>query len=111
MNHYLLPLWNGNGIKSLKYGNLSIPKLLSSMIDYGAKKENIIAKVFGGASPQKITNEQLMIGKKNIIIARDMLREMRIKIVASDVGGIYGRRILMDSQTGKIKLKYAQNSN
>ena len=28
MNHYLLPFWNGNGLQSPKFGNISIPKLI-----------------------------------------------------------------------------------
>ncbi|WP_022851640.1 chemotaxis protein CheD [Limisalsivibrio acetivorans] len=106
MNHYLLPLWNGEGLKSLKYGNVSIKKLIESMEKKGANRMVLVAKLFGGASPQKLTNEGLMIGEKNITVAKDHLAKEGIKVVASDLGGFKGRRILMDSRTGGIKLKY-----
>jgi chemotaxis protein CheD len=47
-----------------------------------------------------------MIGRKNILIAKEILQEHRIKIAAQDVGGTRGRRIMMQSDSGKILLKY-----
>ena len=38
------------------------------------------------------------------------MKEYNIKVVASDVGGFRGRRIMMRSDSGKITLKYAQKS-
>lgn len=113
MNHYLLPLWNNEGLQSPKYGNIAIQKLLEAMEAVGASRHNIIAKVFGGASPNNLGshNEQMMVGKRNIEIAQDILTQYRIKIVASDVGGVRGRKIVMDSATGKIQLRYTQKSN
>ena len=31
MNHYMLPMWNGAGLASPKYGNIAIPKLIEQM--------------------------------------------------------------------------------
>ncbi len=107
MNHYLMPLWNGEGLKSLKYGNVSINKLIEDMIAAGSNKRHIVAKIFGGASPNQVTHESLMIGKKNIMVCENILEEHRISIVAKDIGGIRGRRIALNSVTGKITLKYA----
>lgn len=110
MNHYLLPLWNDNGLQSPKYGNISIPKLIKNMQKYGSKLENIQAKVFGGANVINVDREEMMIGRKNILIAEEILKEYRIKIGAKDVGGVRGRRIYMQSNTGKIMLKYTQRT-
>ena len=106
MNHYLVPLWNENGLQSPKYGNISIPKLIDKMLIVGCRKENIEAKIFGGGNVIDVTQEEMMIGRKNIVIAKEILLEHKIKIVAQDVGGTRGRRILMRSDTGKILLKY-----
>lgn len=112
MNHYLLPLWNNDGLQSPKYGNIAIPRLVEAMEAVGCSRHNIIAKVFGGASPNdmKHTNENMMIGKRNFQIAESTLKEYGIKIVASDIGGVHGRKITMDSVSGKIQLKYTQKS-
>lgn len=110
MNHYLLPLWNSNGLQSPKYGNISIPKLIESMENLGCERRNMQAKVFGGANVIEMKNIDMMIGRKNILIAEEILKEYKIPIVAKDVGGERGRRIAMQSDTGKIFLKYTKNS-
>lgn len=110
MNHYLVPLWNGNGLESPKYGNVSIPKMIEKFTQKGAKLRNIEAKVFGGGNINNITSPEMLIGKKNILIAKEILKEYKIPIVAEDTGGFRGRRILMRSDTGKILLKYTQQS-
>ncbi|MDR2639174.1 MAG: chemotaxis protein CheD [Helicobacteraceae bacterium] len=106
LNHYLLPLWNGNGLKSPKFGNASIPKMIEQMIALGCKIENMEAKIFGGASPNATNLEDMMIGKKNIIIAKEILAQNSIPIVAQDTGGAHGRRIVMRSDTNQIWLRY-----
>lgn len=108
MNHYLVPLWNGNGLQSPKYGNISIPKLIENMLNIGCKTNNMEAKIFGGGNVIDVSQESMMIGRKNIIIAKEILQEYNIPIVAQDVGGTRGRRIMMRSDTGKIFLKYTK---
>ena len=106
MNHYLLPFWNGNGLQSPKFGNISIPKLIESMQARGADIKNIQAKIFGGATISHIKQENMMIGEKNILVAREILKEYKIAIVAEDVGGKNGRKIQFNLQEGKVLLKY-----
>lgn len=108
VNHYLVPLWNENGLQSPKYGNISIPRLIESMLNVGCSIKNMEAKIFGGGNVIDVKQEDMMIGRKNIIIAKELLRENNIPITAQDVGGSRGRRILMQSDTGKIFLKYIQ---
>ena len=110
MNHYLVPLWNGNGLQTPKYGNISIPRLIESMVNVGCDIHNMEAKIFGGANVIDVSSTELMIGRKNILIAKEILREYGIKITAQDVGGEKGRRIMMRSDTGKIFLKYTQKT-
>ena len=110
MNHYLLPLWNENGLQSPKYGNISIPRLIEGMENVGCSRKNIVAKIFGGGNVIDVSQEDMMIGRKNILIAKETLREHGIKIVAQDVGGTKGRRIMMQSDNGKILLKYTSGN-
>ena len=111
MNHYLVPLWNENGLQSPKYGNISIPRLIESMESIGCSRSNMEAKIFGGGNVIDVSSEDMMVGRKNVLIAKEILREYRIPIKASDVGGEKGRRIMMRSDTGKIFLKYTQKSD
>ncbi len=111
MNHYLVPLWNENGLQSPKYGNISIPRLVEGMLNIGCNIHNMEAKIFGGANVIDITSESMMIGRKNIIIAKEILKEYGIPITAEDTAGEKGRRIMMRSDTGKIFLKYTKKSD
>lgn len=106
MNHYLLPFWNGNGLQSPKFGNIAIPKLIEAMISYGASIKTMEAKIFGGASMNMTTTASMMIGEKNVLVAKELLQEYKIRIVAEDTGGQYGRKIQMSLERGKVLLKY-----
>ena len=111
MNHYLLPFWNGNGLQSPKYGNISIPKLIEMMIAKGSTNRTLVAKVFGGASMSIGASETMMIGEKNILVAREILKEYKIMITAEDIGGQNGRKIQFDLERGKVMMKYAPRTN
>lgn len=106
MNHYLLPFWNGNSLQSPKFGNIAIPKLIESMIDVGANIKTMEAKIFGGASMNVSASSNMMIGEKNVLVAREILKEYKIPIVAEDVGGEKGRKIQFNLQNTKVLLKY-----
>lgn len=110
MNHYLLPFWNGNGLQSPKFGNIAIPKLIESMLAHGANPKTIEAKLFGGASMHALSSDSMMIGHKNILVAREMLKEYNIPIIAEDVGGQLGRKVQLNLDGGKVLMKYAQRS-
>ncbi|MDD3854319.1 chemotaxis protein CheD [Sulfurimonas sp.] len=106
MNHYLLPFWNGNSLQSPKFGNIAIPKLIESMLERGVNIKNMEAKIFGGASMNISASSNMMIGEKNILVAREILKEYRIPIVAEDVGRENGRKIQFNLQNAKVLLKY-----
>ena len=105
MNHYMLALWNGEGLPSPRYGNIAIPKLIEKMIELGSSTQNIQAKVFGGAAVIRGPGSVLNIGTRNIMLAKDMLEKEGIPIVSSDVDGNSGRKILFNTKTGRVLLK------
>lgn len=110
MNHYLLPFWNGNGLQSPKFGNISIPKMIELMMTNGSSSKTLEAKIFGGASMNIGASQAMMIGEKNILVAREILKEYGISIVAEDIGGQNGRKIQFDLERGKVLMKYATRS-
>ncbi|MEO5378808.1 MAG: chemotaxis protein CheD [Magnetococcus sp. DMHC-6] len=107
MNHYKLPLWNGDGLPSPKFGNIAIEKLLEALLDMGCQKRNIIAKVFGGGAVIQSSSGLLNVGERNIDAARDILNQLGIPIVASDVGGELSRKIIFNTEDGSILMKKA----
>ncbi|MGE4586926.1 MAG: chemotaxis protein CheD [Mangrovibacterium sp.] len=105
MNHYMLPFWNGEGLETPRYGNVAIPRLIVEMLDHGCLKKNMVAKIFGGAS--LLTEDGFFqVGEKNVLIARRLLREFGIPLIASSTGGNKGRRIFLNAGTGEVFLQY-----
>ncbi len=111
INHYMLPFWNGEGLASPKYGNIAIDKLIEKMLSYGSVKSHLVAKVFGGGEVIETEAGLFHIGERNIQIALDMLKEHRINIVASSLGGKLGRRIQFDTEEGSVLMKFIQKQN
>ncbi len=106
INHFMLPLWNGQGLASPRYGDIAIEKLLSQLLELGSLKRNIKAKIFGGGEVLDFKNATFNIGARNIEIAQTMLNDLNIPIVARSVGGKLGRKILFFSDTGEVRMKF-----
>lgn len=105
MNHFLLPLWNGEGLPTPKYGNVAIIKLIEKVQALSHPGDKLIAKVFGGASMWEKTDGLLAIGRRNIEFAIETLENYRIPIVSSDLGGCQGRKLIFDSGDGTVLLR------
>ena len=108
MNHFMLPLWNGNGLASPKYGNIAIQHLLQKMESLGSRKSDIVAKVFGGASVLDIDTNLFHVGERNAGVAKSELTALGISIVASSVKGDRGRKIIFNTFTGEVRQKYIE---
>ncbi|WP_226989232.1 chemotaxis protein CheD [Desulfuromonas sp. TF] len=105
INHFLLPLWNGEGLSTPRYGNIAIERLLEGMLRLGCRRESMVAKVFGGATMWSNPNGLIAIGKRNVELAWKMLQEQQIPILGSQVGGDVGRKIIFHSGTGEVMLR------
>jgi chemotaxis protein CheD len=110
INHFMLPLWNGEGLASPKFGSIANEKLLEKMYSFGCKKVNIKAKVFGGGEVIETTIKHFNIGERNIKIALEFLEEEKIPIIAQSLGGKLGRKIIFNTQTGEILHKLIQKT-
>lgn len=106
INHYMLPNWNGNDLASPKYGNIAIDKLLEKMSQLGARRENLKAKIFGGGELIESGANGTLIGERNIRVARLILEEKKIPVVASSTGGRKGRKILFFTDSGEVRHKF-----
>jgi chemotaxis protein CheD len=102
MNHYMLPIWMGRELSSPMYGDVAINRLINKMKSHGSKKEDLKAWIVGGAER---TNKTFKIGRKNIQIAINILREHDIAVACRHTGGEYGRKVKFFSDTGQLYLK------
>ena len=110
INHFMLPYWNGDGLESPKYGNVAILQLFKKMLDFGAKKEDIVCKIFGGAEVLGEQYSVFNVGQRNIELAFKIVSELGIKVVSSSTGGRQGRKIYFNTGTGEVLQKYLVKS-
>lgn len=106
MNHYMLALWNGNGLASPRFGNIANEKLLQDMIRSGSGKHDLVAKVFGGANQNGTYND---IGLRNVQMAFEFLDAVKIPVLGKNVLGEVGRKIIFDTGTGEVRMKFVQS--
>ncbi len=111
INHFMLPYWNGHGIASPKYGNIAMERLVQNLLQSGSQHKNLRAKLFGGASMLTETADSLNIGLRNSNFATEYLTNMDIPIIASSIGGFRGRKIIFNTYSGLVKMKYLRASN
>jgi chemotaxis protein CheD len=109
MNHFMLP---GRIVKAdifrdrtARYGITAMVELMAQMERAGAARENLTAKVFGGGHVIVTAFETSTLPSDNIRLARVMLELEDIPIDEMNVGGSYGRKILMEAKTGRVYLK------
>ncbi|MBP7735238.1 MAG: chemotaxis protein CheD [Spirochaetes bacterium] len=109
MNHFMLPgritTRDIFSDKQAKYGITAINRLLSDMLAMGCKRENIVAKVFGGGHVLESIQSSSSISDDNVRLANLMMEIEDIPITESDTGSNYTRKLLLDVKTGKVYLK------
>ncbi len=105
INHYLLPLWNGEGLPTPRYGSVAIPLLVEKLKEHGSVQGKMVAKIFGGAAMWYGNENAYAVGERNASFARRCLEELRIPVIGADIGGDVGRKIVFDTESGLVLLR------
>ena len=105
INHYMLPYASRESSLSFKYGDIAIAELVTRMLLMGSDKKNIKAKIFGGGDIA-YCNSLFNIGRRNIALARQMLKAEQIPIISYSVGGAFGRKVIFNSGSGIVLISY-----
>ena len=101
--HVLLPEpASGREGAPARFATTAVPALLQAMLDAGAARERIVAKMAGGASMfTGLTSTGIgAVGQRNAAAVRRALEQLGIPLVAEDVGGTWGRTIHVQAQDG-----------
>jgi chemotaxis protein CheD len=102
MNHFLLPRDPSDcGAHRGRYGMNAFNLLLEKVLALGCRKADLRGKVFGGARIMEISNgKEAHLGQMNADLAFAILEKERIPVLASDVGGPLGRKVLFRTSDG-----------
>ncbi|MBN2352530.1 MAG: chemotaxis protein CheD [Spirochaetales bacterium] len=103
INHYQLPEPFPLEPESTKFGSTSIRKLIESFLEFGSNREDLRARVLGGAAMSG-NHQSRQVADLNIEIANRLLAENNISIYARDTGGTMGRKIWFYTDTGELTL-------
>ncbi|MGH1360246.1 MAG: chemotaxis protein CheD [Burkholderiaceae bacterium] len=85
------------------YGQEAMSELLERMKSLGADCGNLTIKLFGGASLRSEKDDG--IGAKNSEFAKKFLSQKGYTVAAADLGGPFPRKIVLNTETGKVMVK------
>jgi chemotaxis protein CheD len=109
MNHFLLPFGTGGAATSnLRYGIHSMETLINELLTRGASRRTLQAKLFGGASMSAKLGD---IGSENARFAREYLENEDILCAASDLGGVYARRVQFRPVSGQARVMQVRSTD
>lgn len=105
LNHFMLPGKASEDFnKSARYGNYAMEILINHIIQLGGRREDLVAKVFGGGKVMH-SFTSMDIGKDNATFIIEYLNRESIPILSSDLGDIYPRKICFFPQTGRVMVR------
>ena len=110
MNHFLLPDIYGGGGANGRYGGFAMDLLIGDLVNRGATRSTMEAKVFGGGAVVSGMNS-INVGERNTAFVLDYLRTERITVVSKDVLDIYPRKICFLPASGKALVKRLASAN
>ncbi|MGI6587763.1 MAG: chemotaxis protein CheD [Peptococcia bacterium] len=109
MVHIMLPdsKQGRNVINRAKYADSGVELLIEELCKNGAREGRLVAKIAGGAQMFNFpnTNEMMKIGNRNIVAVKNVLKINKIKLLAEDTGGNYGRTIEFFTENGQLLVK------
>ncbi|WP_052365205.1 chemotaxis protein CheD [Halotalea alkalilenta] len=109
MNHFLLPGDAPLAVKrahGMRYGNTSCAVLIATMVRAGARPDRLEAKLFGGASGLTgVAQSVLRVGELNARCAEAFVAAHGLRLVASDLEGRQARRVLFDTESGRVRVR------
>ena len=105
MNHFLLPGEDGrsHSREAERYGDYLMELLVNGLMQKGAQRDRLEAKLFGGARMMSGLSD---IGQKNAEFAERYLTYEGIRLVSKDLGGQRGRRLQYWPVSGRARQSY-----
>ncbi|SMP47445.1 chemotaxis protein CheD [Anoxynatronum buryatiense] len=96
-----------NNANKAKFADTALEILLKEMVEAGALRSRLYAKIAGGAQMFAMDSQSdiMKIGSRNTMATKKLLTEYRIPLHAEDTGGNYGRTIEIHPDSGRLLVK------
>ncbi|BDU50130.1 chemotaxis protein CheD [Haliovirga abyssi] len=107
MAHIMLPKNTNPEKRSLKFADVAIEEMIEELLKKGSRLSGLEAKIAGGSQMFAFSSsdEKKSIGYRNAVAVKQILKELKINLIAEDTGGKFGRTIELDLSTGELKIK------
>lgn len=100
-NHFMLPEGPEDSENATRYANVANPALLQRVLDLGADRKNLEARIFGGSLPSvTFGNGGDRLGDRNVQVTTHFLNMSGIRLVQTEVGGTRGRKLVFHTDDG-----------
>ena len=109
MNHFLLPFGpKAAATTPERYGVHAMEILINALLNGGARRNRLQAKLFGGARLSATLSD---IGQSNARFAKEFLATEDIPCLAESLGGTSARRVLFRPRTGNVRQLLVSDTN
>ena len=90
-----------------KFPGSAVPLLIRTMVEQGAVKERIRARLVGGASmfANLASPGMALMGERNVIASREALKANGVPLMAEDTGKDYGRSVYLHLPGGRLEVR------
>ena len=108
MNHILLPGRaedEGRFDDVARFGLDAVELLVGALVDAGASRRRLAAKLFGGGHVIRHMDEVTSPGFRNVRFIRELMKKERIPVITSDLGGYEARKVWFRTDTADVILK------
>lgn len=105
--HIMLPTSNGKETNVFKFADTGIRETLRKMEVFGGVRSRYICKIAGGAQMFSMSGggDFGNIGQRNIDTVKRIMQVEGLKIKNQEVGGSSARTMLIELETGTVKLR------
>ncbi len=106
MNHFMLPEHGGDPDSPLsvsaRYGAYAMEILINHLLQMGANRGRLEAKVFGAG---QVLAGATDVGIRNTAFVLHYLERERIRLVAQDLGGTHARKVYYFPDSGRVLVR------
>jgi len=108
--HIMLPdskAMRNTPVNIAKFADTGIEELVRQMEALGAKRSRMVAKIAGGADMFNFQGNSSigLVGERNAQASKAKLNELKIPILAEDIGANYGRTVIFYPETGEFHIR------
>ncbi|HEU5208948.1 MAG TPA: chemotaxis protein CheD [Longimicrobiales bacterium] len=84
-----------------------LPALFRACYARGARKERLVVRIAGAGTSADVERDHFEIGRRNLLIARQLFWKNGVLVSAQDVGGTASRTLSLHVGSGAVKVRSA----